>query len=189
MALALTKHIAANVGALRQSRRLTQASLAKLAGLPRSTVTLLESGSANPSISSLAAVASALQVSLDELLAKPRASCQFYPASEIPLHRRSKEGVRLKKLLPDPIPAMEMDELTLAPGVTLTGAPHIRGTKEYFYCHRGEIEVEVGGERFTVKEGDLIAFPGDQAHSYRNVGRKASAGLSVVVWAPEGARA
>jgi len=180
----IAKNIATNVSALRKGRRLTQAALARLAELPRSTVTLLESGSSNPSISSLVSVGSALQVSIEELMAKPRAKCRLFDKHDIPLHRRSKDKIKLRKLLPDPIPSMEMDEPSLEPGGTLVGAPHIQGTKEYFYCYRGEIEIEVAGEKFTVTEGSLLAFPGDQAHSYRNEARKTCVGFSVVVWVP-----
>lgn len=181
---ALAKNIAANVLALRRQRRLTQAGLAKSAQLPRSMVTLLESGAANPSVNSLAAVASALQVSIEELLAKPRANCRHYTEKDLPLHRRSKDGVKLRKLLPDPIHAMEMDELALSPRTTLVGAPHIHGTKEYFYCYEGSLEIEVSGEIFPVKTGELLAFPGDQPHLYRNQNSRTAKGFSVVVWAP-----
>lgn len=179
----ISRNLAANVLALRRNRNLTQGALAKLAEIPRSMVTLLESGAANPSVASLAAVATALQVSLEELLAKPRASSRHYRADELPLHRRSKDGVKLRKLLPDPIRSMELDELTLAPRAVFVGAPHIRGTKEYFYCFDGTFEVEVAGEPHTVRAGELLAFPGDQPHRYRNAGTRVAAGFSAVVWA------
>jgi len=70
----LPSHLAANVKQLRDARGATQQQMAKLAGIPRATWSNLESGSANPTLSVLHRVAGALQVSLEELLAAPRAS-------------------------------------------------------------------------------------------------------------------
>ena len=46
---------------------------------------------------------------------------------------------------------------------------------------QGEVTVHVAGERFLVKRGAVLAFPGDQAHSYRNSGSGAAIAVSVVV--------
>ena len=64
-----TSHLARNVAALRHTRGLTQQDLAGAAGVPRSTITSLESGTGNPSLQSLLKVAHALAAPLDELLA------------------------------------------------------------------------------------------------------------------------
>src|SRR4051812_11664372 len=130
----LGRNISANIAALRRRRRLSQAALARAAGLPRSTITLLESGSANPSVQTLVCVGTVLQVRVEELLARPRPAVQLVRASEVPGHRRSREGITLRKLLPDPLPGTEIDELLLASGKQLIGVPHTQGTKEYLTC-------------------------------------------------------
>ncbi len=45
----LSEHLASNLIELRRRRGMTQATLSKLAGLPRSTLTYLESGEGNRS--------------------------------------------------------------------------------------------------------------------------------------------
>jgi hypothetical protein len=60
----------------------------------------------------------------------------------------------------------------------LGGIPHVQGTKEYLTC--------IAGERFRVEQGDVLAFPGDQQHSYQNSGTRTAVCLSVVVLAPVG---
>ncbi len=65
-------HLSRNMFNLRQARNLSQGALASLSGLPRSTVSHVESGSGNPSLRSLIKVANALHVSIEELLARPR---------------------------------------------------------------------------------------------------------------------
>ena len=65
-------HLTDNIRHLREVRGLSQAQIAKLAGIPRATWTHLESGAANPTLTVLVKVANALQVRLEELLSPAR---------------------------------------------------------------------------------------------------------------------
>ncbi|MBI3803086.1 MAG: helix-turn-helix transcriptional regulator [Nitrospirae bacterium] len=182
----VSKNLALSIVTLRGKRGLTQAALARLADVPRSTVTHLESGAGNPSLINLVRIAAALRVSVEELLAAPRANCKLIRADEMPA-RRSRQGVSaIYKLLPDAIPGMEMDRMEIALGGRIGGVPHVGGTKEYLTVVQSEITVHVAGEAFCVRSGDVLAFPGDQAHSYQNTGREKAVGFSVVVLAPVG---
>ena len=89
----------------------------------------------------------------------------------------------IRKLLPDPIPGMEIDRFELPPGARMAGVPHTPGTREYLTCESGEIVLVASGERFDLAAGDLVAFHGDQRHSYANPGTKPAVGYSVVVLA------
>lgn len=170
-----------NLVSLRKARKLTQAALAKKADLPRSTLTHMESGQGNPSLKSLHAVAMALDVSLEELLAKPRAECAYVPCDQIPCREKGQGAVRVFKLLPDPIPGMEMDRLELEPAARFVGSPHLAGTKEYLTCIEGQVQVVVGGHVYVLQAGDVLAFPGDFPHSYANPGHDLAKAVSVVV--------
>ncbi len=92
----------------------------------RASVALLESGSSNPTLDVLLKISRGLKISIEELLASPRAECQLIKAIDVPVDRRSRNGVSLKKILPDKIPATEIDELLLEPDAILTGSPHTR---------------------------------------------------------------
>src|SRR5580692_7658117 len=126
-----------NVKQLREARSMTQHQMAKLAGVPRATWANLESGDANPTLGVLHRAAQALQVSIEELISSPRAACRLYPKGTLPT--RSPGQVLVRKLLPDPIPGMEIDRLEVAPGGRMTGVPHTPGTREYLTCEAGEI--------------------------------------------------
>ena len=89
----------------------------------------------------------------------------------------------MRKLLPDPIPGMEIDRMELQPGGRMTGIPHTPGTHEYLMCESGSIELVAAGDRWTLTAGDVVAFRGDQKHSYANPGRSVAVGYSVVVLA------
>jgi transcriptional regulator with XRE-family HTH domain len=174
--------LARNIKALREARGATQAQLAKLAGVPRATWANLESGTSNPTLAVLRRVASALQVSLEELVARPRASARHYPRASLTVRMRGPGFVR--KLLPDPLPGMEFDRMELPPGARLTGVPHTPGTREYLVCESGQMALVASGERFLLDTGDVVVFRGDQKHSYENVGTKVAVGYSVVLLAP-----
>ena len=164
---------------LRQARGLTQEQMAKLAGLPRATWSNLESGSGNPTLTVLHAVCTAFQVSLEEIVAEPRANARLYPKGSLP--DRTRGVVRVSSLLPDKIPGMQIERLELPVGSRMVGVPHTPGTREYLTCESGELELVASGESFRIGEGDVVVFRGDQKHSYVNIGRKIAVGYSVVM--------
>ena len=178
----VSRHISANVKQLRQARAFTQEQLARLSGVPRATWANLESGGANPTISVLLKVAAALQVSVEELLAPPRATARFFPAAEVPV--RTKGTVEMRQLLPDPIPGTMIERMELPPRARMSGVPHMPGTREYLTAERGEIELVVSGKKWSLRAGDIVVFRGDQNHSYRNPTDQRSVAYSVVILAP-----
>lgn len=77
---------------------------------------------------------------------------------------------------------MELDRMELKTGGKIGGIPHLAGTREYTVCLKGSVEVRVLGEITVLGEGDLIAFPGDQPHSYTNIARTPAELISVVLF-------
>jgi transcriptional regulator with XRE-family HTH domain len=180
----LSSRLAGNIRQLRQARGLTQLQMAKLSELPRATWANLESGAANPTLSVLHAVAVALQVSLEELVAKPRSEARLYPKGSLPSRKRG--AVNVSSLLPDNVPGMLLERMHLPPGERLVGVPHTPGTREYFTAEVGEIELVASGETYSLSPGDVLVFRGDQRHSYRNPGKRDAIGYSVVMLEPLG---
>jgi XRE family transcriptional regulator, regulator of sulfur utilization len=175
-------HLADNIKALREARGLSQQQMAKAAGIPRATWTHLESGAANPTLTVLIKVANALQVRLDELLASPRQPARFLKANELPTRDRGQ--VLIRKLLPEPLPGLDMERMTLPPGARMAGVPHTPGTREYLTCERGSVELAVAGQRYTLEEGDVVSFRGDQRHAYFNPGKSTAIAYSAIAFAP-----
>jgi transcriptional regulator with XRE-family HTH domain len=173
--------LAKNMKQLREARGLTQQQMAKLSGLPRATWAHLESGEANPTLAVMHRAALALQVTIEELISPPHAGCRIYPKGSLPVRTPGQAMVR--KLLPDAIPGMEIDRIEIAPRGRMTGVPHTPGTREYLTCEAGQLTLVVGGENWTLDPGDVVAFRGDQRHSYANPGPRTAIGYSVVVLA------
>ena len=178
----ISTNLGENVRQLRKTRGQSQQQLANLAGLPRPTWASLESGTANPTLSVLLKAAGALQVSLEELIGPPRSTGTYYPADTIRTRRRG--DARIRNLLPESIPGMEIERLELPPGGLMLGVPHSHGTREYLTCEQGQLRLVAGGESWRLSAGDVVVFRGDQRHSYRNEGRSKAIGYSVVALAP-----
>lgn len=176
------QHLSANLRSLRQARGLTQAQAAALAELPRATWASLESGSANPTLSVLIATTRALQTSVEELLAPPRASARHFPAEALPTKRRG--SVEVRTLLPDPLPGVVLERMLLPAGKTLVGIPHTPGTREYLTCERGSLRLTASGQAWELDPGDVVVFRGDQKHAYTNPGSVETVAYSVVLLAP-----
>lgn len=184
MSVEAARHLASNVISLRRVKRLTQRQLAELAEIPRSTVTNIESGGGNPSLSNLCRLSSALGVGVDELLAAPRTDCVLIPAEKVPTRERGGGRVRVHELLPERVRGLIIERMELEPGGSMRGTPHVTGTKEYLHAVSGTVSVLVAGRMFAVEKGAVLAFPGDQPHSYVNRGRNRAVGFSVVAPAP-----
>ncbi len=182
----LSRNLAERIIDLRARRGMTQADLAKLADVPRSTIANLESGTGNPSLINLAKISSALSTSIEMLLTSPVALVKKIPADQVKSVSRSAGEVTVVKLLPDPVPGMEIDKIEINPGARMRGIPHASGTKEYLHCLQGEIAITIAGEIYQITKGDVLAFPGEIHHSYENVGKAKAIGLSVVAIAPVG---
>ena len=179
----LARYLAKNLTALRENRRLTQGQLARLAGIPRSTLTYLESGRGNPSLANLAKISQTLQVSLEELLAKPRESSQLLRYADLPRQVKGKGLATVLPLLPEKLAGIQLERMELSPRGRIGGTPHLAGTREFFTCVTGRIAITVGEVTHRLETGDVLAFPGDQPHSYHNEGASKVVGISVVALA------
>ena len=164
----LPLRLARNLRDLREQRGLTQAAVAKLADLPRATWANLESGASNPTLSVLDKVARALQVSLEELISPPKGEARLFLRASLP--ERQRGSARVRKLLPDAIPGTEIDRFELPGRAKFVGVPHTKGTHEYLTCEVGQIRLIVSGDEWLLSPGDVVAFRGDQRHSYENPG-------------------
>jgi transcriptional regulator with XRE-family HTH domain len=180
----LPQRLAANVRLLREARGFTQEQMARLAGVPRATWGHIESGAANPTLSVLDKVAAALQVPIEELTSTPRAVGRLYTRDALRSRRQGDGEVR--QLLPDSIPGMVIERMSIPAQGRITGVPHMPGTREYLTCEAGEIQLAVAGEQWRLRPGDVVTFRGDQRHSYSNPGSREAVGYSVVVLARVG---
>jgi len=177
-----SSNLATNIRQLRSARQLSQAQLAQIAGIPRPTLAHLESGSANPTLSVMMRLASALQVLIEELVAPPRDLVRHFSAGE--LRQRQRGTVSVRQILPEPIRGLSVERVEFPAGAHEAFLSHARGTHKYLSCECGTITLSTDGETVTLRSGDVAVFRGDQPHSCQNEGMEVAVCYGVVTSAP-----
>ena len=179
----MTTDLAHNVRRLRKQARLTQAQLAEAAGLPRATVAALEQPDANPGLQVLLAVSQVLGVGLDDLASPPPAH-RYY---KVPRHEfrknRSLDGL-FNTTMVSPVASrgVQIQRVQMEPLCKYPGQPHPVGSQEYFYVICGTATLLIDNDAVEVGKGDLVQFPGNLPHTYRNLDERVGVdALSVVV--------
>lgn len=187
--------LAINMKHLRKEMALSQEQLSERSGIPRSTIASLERGEGNPTLQVLMGIAQGLSVSITELLVqrRPRATLfprddharMSYPASQTGPRKAEPHRVETVRLTPAQSRYLVIEEVVLDSLEEVISVPHVAGTEEHFFLVEGACEVEVAGEVFAVKVGDLLRFDGDQRHIYRSTtADRLTRGFSVVVQTP-----
>lgn len=174
----LSHNLALNIRRLRDESGLSQRRAANTAQIPRPTWANLESGDANPTLSVLTRVASALNVPVERLLSPPPAGALRFAAESLPTRRRGKVVVR--SLLPRPPVGLDIERYVLPVGASVTAEPHPAGYREYLTSETGDLELIVAGETYRLLAGDVLVFRADQPHQYRNPGRSQTIAYSIL---------
>jgi transcriptional regulator with XRE-family HTH domain len=159
--------IAAALRRERERAGISITELARRAGLAKSTLSQLESGTGNPSIETLWSLGVALGVPFSRLVEPPPARVQVI---------RSGEGSRLPadhadvlvKLLSAGSARTRRDlyVMELEPGQPREAAAHIPGSIEHMVVGGGRLRVGPVGETIEIGPGDYVTFPGDVDHHY-----------------------
>lgn len=167
----------------RKRANLTQAELAEAAGLPRATVANLEQPGANPSVSTIVAVAKALGISIDELLAPPPEHRYYKVTPQDMQEYRTEAGAYVARLMsPISSKGVQINHVIMQPGCRSIGRPHPLGSQEFFSTQQGTAVLSIEDERVEVPTGHLVQFPGHRRHIYENPGKEVCTAISTVVF-------
>jgi transcriptional regulator with XRE-family HTH domain len=156
--------------ALRRERRRTGLSLtevARRAGIAKSTLSQLESGTGNPSLETLWAICVALDAPFSRLVDPPRPHILVIRADEGPTVSAAHANYRATLLAACP-PGARRDiyRIEAEPGHARASDPHMPGVMEHVVLSAGRALVGVAGEPVEVGPGDYICYPGDVPHVF-----------------------
>jgi transcriptional regulator with XRE-family HTH domain len=176
----------------RQRVGISLRELARRVGVSASLLSQVETGRTRPSVSTLYAVVSELEISLDNLFDPNLRSSAGAPARRPPepapasaerriLHLEM--GVtweQLSQALPHLVDFMLV---SYPPGASSSpsGALIRHAGMEYAYLLRGELKIYVGFEEFLVREGDAISFDSSRPHLLVNEGPGVAQGIWFVL--------
>lgn len=169
---ALAVAIGDRVARQRQRRGWTLDQLAAAAGVSRRTIVNVEQGSANPSVGTLLKLGDALGVGLPVLVepSSPRPLDVTRSGDGAVLWRGQAGGRGMLVAATDGPDVVELWEWTLGPNDRHDSDGHVAGTRELVHVVDGVVTVQVAGESVVLEAGDAVAFAGDAAHAYVNVG-------------------
>jgi transcriptional regulator with XRE-family HTH domain len=152
-------------------------ALAEATGLSMSMLSLVERGKTSPSIGTLIAICSALDVHMADLLA-PVNLVRASPVSraEDQTVVQTRAGVERRILRDDRANGVEIAINQYAPGTGSNPIPIHHEGFEYGIVLDGQLTVELDGKIHTLKPGDLISYDSARSHRIWNHGsRKARA--------------
>lgn len=159
--------IARNIKAERQRAGVSLSELARAARVSKSTLSQLEAGTGNPSVETLWAVATALEIPFARLVEVPDAAVHVIRAGERAAVPSTHGGYAATLLAPGQArERRDVYAITLEPGQPREAAAHPRGTVEHLVVAAGRVRVGPLDRLVEVAAGDYVTFPGDVAHRY-----------------------
>lgn len=160
--------LASSLRTLREAKGLSLGSLAKQTGLSKSTISTIETGSANPSLEVLWRLTQALGVPLGTLLGADSRPEPRVIRSDEGTRVASESGARLRLLLTEGRNhRTEVFEMRLEKEAGYISEAHAVGTEEFVICIEGAMQVGPLGQEVPLEAGDSIWFMADMPHCYR----------------------
>ncbi|GAY11662.1 helix-turn-helix domain-containing protein [Pseudonocardia sp. N23] len=151
----------------RTRRELSLGELARRAGLSKSTLSQLESGSGNPSVETLWALAVALGVPFARLLETPSQPVRVVRSGHFaPLTSDRAPFTSALLAACPPGARRDLHFVTAEPGAAREAHAHIPGTVEHMLVSAGRWLAGPDGEQVELAPGDYACFPGDRPHTY-----------------------
>jgi transcriptional regulator with XRE-family HTH domain len=159
--------IAASLRRERARAGLSLTELARRAGIAKSTLSQLESGTGTPSVETLWALAVALGVPFSRLVDPPRPGVRVIRAGEGPVLHAERSDYAATMLVSRP-PGARWDiyRVQAQPGAPRVSPPHLPGTVEHLVLSTGRVLAGPVDEAVELGPGDYIVYPGDVPHVF-----------------------
>ena len=165
--LSPSQQIAAALKRERLRAGLSLSEVARRARIGKSTLSGLETGSGNPSMETMWALAAALDIPLARLLDPPPHEVALQHVGDMPSLPSTTANYVATLLSPSPTNARrDVYFIQAEPGEPRESQPHPQGTIEHVILGRGSARIEVLGKSYDLGVGDYLTHPGDQPHRF-----------------------
>lgn len=194
--------LGARLREVRAAKGMSLRALGDVVGVSASMLSQIETGRSRPSVNTLYAITTALEISVEDLFIPPaeRGSAQQDQDRAAAVRLKSGPLVRPDEraqltlesgvtweLLGD-LPGRPFDflRMTYPPGAhsSVTGALMRHAGCEYGLLLSGELVLTLGFEEFTLRAGDSVSFESSIPHGYRNNGGEPAVGVWFVTEEP-----
>jgi transcriptional regulator with XRE-family HTH domain len=159
--------IAASLRRERERAGLTLTELARRAGVAKSTLSQLESGTGNPSVETLWALGVALGVPFSQLVEPPVAPVRVVRAGagpRVPSDQAHFAGTLLAAGAAHT--RRDLYVIELESGPVRHAQAHLPGSVEHVIVAAGRMRAGPDSEQVDLDPGDYASFPGDVPHTY-----------------------
>ena len=167
----MDQDIGARLRAIRQHLRLSQRQLARQSGVANATISQVEAGKLNPTVSMLKRILDGVPMSMGDFLADDMQVHDrvFYRADE--LVEIAEGGVSYRQVGSNlASKAIQLLKECYQPGAGTGKHALIHEGEECGIVLKGRLEVTVGGETTVLSPGDAYYFKSSQPHQFRNSG-------------------
>jgi len=181
----VSRHVCRRIHELRQDRNWSLDVLSRASGVSRSMLSQIERGQANPTLAVTVKIASALGMSMAELLE------QVVPVRNIEVIRvedrshifRADGNCSIRTLSPLHLEKdVEFYEVMLNPDGALRSAPHFEGTREFLTVQKGRVGVLSEVDSVELNKGDSASYRADVPHEIRNLAKSEALVFLVVIY-------
>jgi transcriptional regulator with XRE-family HTH domain/quercetin dioxygenase-like cupin family protein len=190
----------------RSRRGFRVAELARLVGVTPSLISQIERGQSRPSVSTLFALAQALDVPVDAFFREPPGDAAGDGGAAAPpghggrpgpgreaerryVVRRGNRaaidiegGVRWERLTPQTLRHLDFFELVYDPGAESNPGLYSHPGTEMVLVVSGGLEISVGFEAYRLEPGDSMQFPSSAPHRYANLGAETARAVTVILY-------
>src|SRR5262249_38530497 len=166
--------VSSRIRARREERQLSLDRLAELSQVSKGLLVHIESGRANPSISTLCKVAAALGASVADLVqVAGQQAAEVLPAGAPRLLWRGPKGGTATLLVGSSGPDMlELWSWTLRPSERYDAPAHPEGTQELIHVEQGRLGLSFGDVRYVIAAGGSAIAHTDRPHAYLAEGKR-----------------
>jgi transcriptional regulator with XRE-family HTH domain len=199
----LAGDIGRRLAACRAQRGLRVAELAREIGVTPSLISQIERGQSRPSVSTLFALAQALEVPVDAFFREPEPASPAAPAgpalappgpdlhqaeSRYVVRRGSRAaidiegGVRWERLTPETMGHLDFFELVYGPGSESNPTLYSHPGTEMVLMLTGRLDISVGFETYRLDPGDSMQFPSSLPHRYANPDAAEARAVTVIMY-------
>ncbi len=160
---AIRGRVAENMRRTRLARGMSLRDLAAATGLSKALMSQVERGTANPTVTTLAQIASALDLTFAEITRSSVIEPVVVRAAE---REPGTSGARMLFTMPERR-RFDLSEGVIEPGDHGVLSDHGTGSLEYGYVVNGTVELLVGERRLVLGAGDAVQFSAEVPHIYR----------------------
>lgn len=161
------KIIASNLKALRQERKLSLDSVAKITGVSKSMISQIEKGEVNPTISIMWKLANGFKVSFSKLMNEEDSDVEVVKLTDEKVLYEDEGRVKCYPVFSfDSDRRFETFLVEIATDGVVNAEGHNSGAQEFITMFEGSMIIRTNNREYRIEAGESIRFRADVAHSY-----------------------